>query len=127
MEEAAAKAKSAMERERQGQRKEKERQKLEKERQGKEKEKQRKIKEEQGKEREKQKLKREQIEQEIPHQNRKFLKGNNQLIPIKNEHEFAHLYLEESYSHLSSCNILEPGWQKLAGFRRAQNNPSELS
>ena len=31
----------------------------------------------------------------------------NQPIPIKNEHEFAHLYLEEAYSHLSGCRILE--------------------
>ena len=61
----------------------------------------------QEKEKEKQKKKREQIEREIPHQNRKFLKGDNQPIPVKNEHEFAHLYLEEIYNILPSCNILE--------------------
>ena len=44
---------------------------------------------------------------EIPEQNREFLKGDNQPIPIKNEHEFAHLYLEEAYSHLAGCDILE--------------------
>ena len=89
---AKAKGKSETERERQGTEKEKERH-------GKE-------KEMQGKEKQKQKLKREQIEREIPDKNQKFLKGNNQPIPIKNEDEFAHLFLEDGYSHLSRCNIL---------------------
>ena len=50
----------------------------------------------QGEEREMQKQKREQVGREIPHENRKYLQGNNQPIPIKNEHEFAHLYLHIS-------------------------------
>ena len=51
-------------------------------------------------EKEKQKLTLHQIEREFPNQNKTFLKGCHQPIPIKNEHEFAHLYLEEIYSVL---------------------------
>ena len=48
-----------------------------------------------------------QIDREIPKQIRKFLRGDNQPIPIKNEHEIAHLYLGEVYNHLFGCNILQ--------------------
>ena len=49
----------------------------------------------------KQKQLKDQIDCEIPKKYRKFLRDDNQPIPIKNEHEFAHLYLEEVYSNLS--------------------------
>ena len=35
------------------------------------------------------------------------MRGDNQPIPIKNEHEIAHLYLGEVYNHLFGCNILQ--------------------
>ena len=34
-----------------------------------------------------------------------LLEEDNQPIPIKNEHELAHLYLDEVYSELSGCDI----------------------
>ena len=34
-----------------------------------------------------------------------FLEGENQPIPISNEHELAHLYLGETYQSHSVCNI----------------------
>ena len=58
-------------------------------------------------ERKKQKDKKEQIDCEIPEQYRRFLTGDNQPIPIKNEHEFAFLYLDEAYRHFPMCDILE--------------------
>ena len=51
--------------------------------------------------------KKEQIQSEFPLENRKFLAKENQPIPINDEHEFAHLYLEEIYSILADCNILK--------------------
>ena len=42
----------------------------------------------------------------IPAFHRKY-SPDNQPIPIKNEHELAHLYLEEIYNKLPGCNILE--------------------
>ena len=35
----------------------------------------------------------------------KLLEGKNQPIPIKNEHEFSHLYLQEFYKKESKCSI----------------------
>ena len=42
----------------------------------------------------------------IPKFHRKY-SPDNQPIPINNEHEFAHLYLEEIYNKLPGCNMLE--------------------
>ena len=42
---------------------------------------------------------------EIPEYQKQFLNGDNQPIAIKNEHELAHLYLDEVYSKLPGCNI----------------------
>ena len=44
---------------------------------------------------------------EIPEDQEKFLQGENQPIPIKNEHELAHLYLNDAYSRLVKCDIFE--------------------
>ena len=42
---------------------------------------------------------------EITESQRQFLEGDNQPISIKNEHELAHLYLDQVYSILPGCNI----------------------
>ena len=42
---------------------------------------------------------------QIPQYREHLLEGDNQPIPIKNEHELAHLYLDEVYSKLPGCNI----------------------
>ena len=42
---------------------------------------------------------------EIPEYQKQFLNGDNQPIAIKNEHELAHLYLDEVYSKLPGCDI----------------------
>ena len=37
------------------------------------------------------------------------------------------LFEAENPKNAANVNMQGAGWQKLAGFRRAQNNPSELS
>ena len=41
----------------------------------------------------------------IPESEKHLLEGDNQPIPIKNEHELAHLYLDQVYSKLVGCDI----------------------
>ena len=73
------------------------------------------------------KMKFEKMGRTIPNKYNKFLTGDNQPIPIKNEHEFAHLYLEEVYSNLSRCNILELGLDALLTIlSKASCFPEEL-
>ena len=73
------------------------------------------------------KMKFEKMGRTIPNKYNKFLTGDNQPIPIRNEHEFAHLYLEEVYSNLSRCNILELGLDALLTIlSKASCFPKEL-
>ena len=46
-----------------------------------------------------------QKEIKIPESHIHYLEGDNQPIPIKNEHELAHLYLDQIYSKLFNCDI----------------------
>ena len=48
----------------------------------------------------------EQIRHEIPQQRQQLLEGYNQPIPIQNEQEFAHLYLEEVYMNQSESVLV---------------------
>ena len=45
-------------------------------------------------------------QEQVPRSKKHLLEEDNQPIPIKNEHELAHLYLDEVYSELSGCDIL---------------------